>query len=60
MEANDTRIQLLRDTHTPLAFIDGYSSIAVNPFHFPPLSVRLDRKTVLMERRTDGEHQDQK
>lgn len=52
MEANVTRIELLRDTHQPLAFVEGYSNIAFNPLHFPPLSVRLERKTVLMERKT--------
>ncbi|KAM8740817.1 dol-P-Man:Man(7)GlcNAc(2)-PP-Dol alpha-1,6-mannosyltransferase [Acanthopagrus schlegelii] len=52
MEANATKIQLLQHTHQPLAFIEGYSNIAFNMHHFPPLSVRLDRKTVLMERKT--------
>lgn len=51
MEANVTKIKLLRDTHQPLAFTEGYSNIAFNPLHFPPLSVRLERKTVLMERK---------
>ncbi|XP_040885997.1 dol-P-Man:Man(7)GlcNAc(2)-PP-Dol alpha-1,6-mannosyltransferase [Toxotes jaculatrix] len=51
MEANVTKIQLLQDTHQPLAFIEGYSNIAFNMFHFPPVSVRLVRKTVLMERK---------
>ncbi|XP_056877841.1 dol-P-Man:Man(7)GlcNAc(2)-PP-Dol alpha-1,6-mannosyltransferase isoform X2 [Takifugu flavidus] len=51
MEANVTKIKLLRDTHQPLAFVEGYSNIAFNPLHFPPLSVRLERKTVLMERK---------
>ncbi|KAM6961622.1 dol-P-Man:Man(7)GlcNAc(2)-PP-Dol alpha-1,6-mannosyltransferase [Tautogolabrus adspersus] len=52
MEANVTKIKLLQDTHQPLAFIEGYSSIAFNLFHLPPVTVRLERKTVLMERRT--------
>lgn len=51
MEANVTKIKLLRDTHQPLAFTEGYGNIAFNPLHFPPLSVRLERKTVLMERK---------
>ncbi|XP_034719945.1 dol-P-Man:Man(7)GlcNAc(2)-PP-Dol alpha-1,6-mannosyltransferase [Etheostoma cragini] len=51
MEANVTKIQLLQDTHQPLAFIEGYSNIAFDAFHFPPVSVRLERKTVLMERK---------
>ncbi|XP_074482296.1 dol-P-Man:Man(7)GlcNAc(2)-PP-Dol alpha-1,6-mannosyltransferase [Sebastes fasciatus] len=50
MEANVTKIQLLQDTHRPLAFIEGYSNIAFNMFRFPPVSVQLERKTVLMER----------
>lgn len=53
MEANVTKIKLLRDTHQPLAFMEGYSNIAFNPLHFPPLSVRLETKTVLMERNTE-------
>ncbi|XP_031140774.1 dol-P-Man:Man(7)GlcNAc(2)-PP-Dol alpha-1,6-mannosyltransferase [Sander lucioperca] len=51
MEANVTKIQLLQDTHQPLAFIEGYSNIAFDAFHFPPVSVRLERKAVLMERK---------
>ncbi|KAM3859074.1 dol-P-Man:Man(7)GlcNAc(2)-PP-Dol alpha-1,6-mannosyltransferase [Diretmus argenteus] len=50
MEANVTKIRLLHHTHQPLAFIEGYNNIALNMFHFPPLSVRLERKTVLLER----------
>lgn len=53
MEADVTKIELLRDTHQPLAFMEGYSNIAFNPLHFPPLSVRLEKKTVLMERNTE-------
>ncbi|XP_044041275.1 dol-P-Man:Man(7)GlcNAc(2)-PP-Dol alpha-1,6-mannosyltransferase isoform X3 [Siniperca chuatsi] len=52
MEANVTKIKLLQDTHQPLAFVEGYSNIAFNLFQFPPVSVRLERKTVLMERGT--------
>ncbi|KAG7240667.1 hypothetical protein INR49_026556 [Caranx melampygus] len=55
MEANVTKIKLLQDTHQPLAFVEAYSSIAFNIFHFPPVSVRLERKTVLMERKTEKE-----
>ncbi|KAG8005699.1 Dol-P-Man:Man(7)GlcNAc(2)-PP-Dol alpha-1 [Nibea albiflora] len=57
MEANVTKIQLVKDTHQPLAFIEGYSNIAFNKFHFPPISVRLERKAVLMERKT-GQHKE--
>ncbi|XP_031721544.1 dol-P-Man:Man(7)GlcNAc(2)-PP-Dol alpha-1,6-mannosyltransferase [Anarrhichthys ocellatus] len=52
MEANVTKIQLLQDTHRPLAYVEGYSNIAFNVFHIPPVSVRLVRKAVLMERET--------
>lgn len=51
MEANVSKIQLLQDTHQPLAFIKGYRNIAFNMFHFPPVSVQLEKKTVLMERK---------
>uniref|UniRef100_A0A3Q0RFC7 Mannosyltransferase n=1 Tax=Amphilophus citrinellus TaxID=61819 RepID=A0A3Q0RFC7_AMPCI len=54
MEANVTKIQLVQDTHQPLAFIDGYSNIAFNVFHFPPVRVHLERKAVLMERLEAG------
>ncbi|XP_008280049.1 dol-P-Man:Man(7)GlcNAc(2)-PP-Dol alpha-1,6-mannosyltransferase [Stegastes partitus] len=54
MEANITKIQLLQDTHQPLAFIDGFRNIAFDLFHFPPVSVRLERKAVLMRRKTDA------
>ncbi|XP_070709886.1 dol-P-Man:Man(7)GlcNAc(2)-PP-Dol alpha-1,6-mannosyltransferase [Pempheris klunzingeri] len=59
MEANVTNIQLLQDTHQPLAFIEGYSNIAFDLFHFPPVRVRLERKTMLMERKTATERQKQ-
>ncbi|XP_074554149.1 dol-P-Man:Man(7)GlcNAc(2)-PP-Dol alpha-1,6-mannosyltransferase [Halichoeres trimaculatus] len=51
MEANITKIQLLQDSHQPLAFIEGYSHIALNLPHFPPISVRFEPKTVLMEKK---------
>nr|XP_057934420.1 dol-P-Man:Man(7)GlcNAc(2)-PP-Dol alpha-1,6-mannosyltransferase isoform X4 [Doryrhamphus excisus] len=49
MEVNATKILLLQDTHKPLTFIEGYSNIALNLFSFPPVSVRLERKSVLMQ-----------
>uniref|UniRef100_A0A3P9LLV4 Mannosyltransferase n=1 Tax=Oryzias latipes TaxID=8090 RepID=A0A3P9LLV4_ORYLA len=52
MEADDSRIQLLRNTHRPIAFIRGYHNIVVDTGRFPPASVQLERKTVLMERKT--------
>uniref|UniRef100_A0A669B4K7 Mannosyltransferase n=1 Tax=Oreochromis niloticus TaxID=8128 RepID=A0A669B4K7_ORENI len=51
MEANATKIELLQDTHQPLTFIEGYRNIAFSVFHFPPVRVHLERKTVLMERK---------
>lgn len=51
MEANATKVKLLRDSHQPLAFTEGYGSVAFDPLGFPPLSVRLERKAVLMERK---------
>ncbi|XP_029902193.1 dol-P-Man:Man(7)GlcNAc(2)-PP-Dol alpha-1,6-mannosyltransferase [Myripristis murdjan] len=57
MEANVTKIHLLRDTHQPLTFIEGYNNIAVDLSHFPPVSVRLERKAVLLERKTEPEQQ---
>uniref|UniRef100_A0A3B4A5P2 Mannosyltransferase n=1 Tax=Periophthalmus magnuspinnatus TaxID=409849 RepID=A0A3B4A5P2_9GOBI len=50
MEANVTKIQQLRGTHRPMAFIDGYSKIILNFFHVPPVYVLFQQKTVLMER----------
>ncbi|XP_041833248.1 dol-P-Man:Man(7)GlcNAc(2)-PP-Dol alpha-1,6-mannosyltransferase [Melanotaenia boesemani] len=53
MEANVTKMQQLQDTHRPLAFIEGYSNMAFSMAHFPPVTVRLERKAVLMERKID-------
>ncbi|KAM3588258.1 uncharacterized protein V6R79_024784 [Siganus canaliculatus] len=57
MEANVTKIQVLQDTHQPLAFVEGYNNIAFKPFQFPPVSVRLNRKTVLMQRKIAAKQQ---
>ncbi|XP_053271348.1 dol-P-Man:Man(7)GlcNAc(2)-PP-Dol alpha-1,6-mannosyltransferase [Pleuronectes platessa] len=57
MEADVTKIHQLQDTHQPLAFIEGYSNTAFNVFHFPPVSVRLKRKAVLMKRKTEARPQ---
>ncbi|XP_075867779.1 dol-P-Man:Man(7)GlcNAc(2)-PP-Dol alpha-1,6-mannosyltransferase-like [Nelusetta ayraudi] len=51
MEANVTKMELLKDSHHPLAFIEGYSTIVLNLSDFPPVTVRLRRKTVLLERK---------
>lgn len=50
MEANMTTIELLKESHQPLAFIEGYNTIVLNLSDFPPVTVRLRRKTVLLER----------
>ncbi|XP_030635680.1 dol-P-Man:Man(7)GlcNAc(2)-PP-Dol alpha-1,6-mannosyltransferase [Chanos chanos] len=50
MEANSTQIELLSDSHHPLTFIQGYQSLALHPLQFPPLSVKLNNKLVLLER----------
>lgn len=54
MEANVTKIQQLQATHKPMVFIDSYSKTALNFFHFPPVSVLLQQRTVLMEQTRDG------
>lgn len=51
MEANVTKLELLKDSHHPLAFIEGYNTIVLNLSNFPPVTVRLRRKTVLLERK---------
>ncbi|XP_068611459.1 dol-P-Man:Man(7)GlcNAc(2)-PP-Dol alpha-1,6-mannosyltransferase [Brachionichthys hirsutus] len=51
MEANVTKVHLLRDTHEPLAFVEGLNNIAFNMFQFPPVRVNLEAKTVLMQRK---------
>ncbi|XP_049617300.1 dol-P-Man:Man(7)GlcNAc(2)-PP-Dol alpha-1,6-mannosyltransferase [Syngnathus scovelli] len=50
MEANVTKMELLRHTHRPLVFIRGYDGIARHLFGVPPFSVMLANKTVLMQR----------
>lgn len=51
MEANVTKIELLKESHQPLAFIEGYNTIVLNLSVFPPVTVRLRRKAVLLERK---------
>ncbi|KAM4614773.1 dol-P-Man:Man(7)GlcNAc(2)-PP-Dol alpha-1,6-mannosyltransferase [Polymixia lowei] len=55
MEYNTTKILQLRDTHQPLAVIEGFDRITLNMFHFPPFSVQLEKKTVLLERMDEPE-----
>ncbi|XP_077450441.1 dol-P-Man:Man(7)GlcNAc(2)-PP-Dol alpha-1,6-mannosyltransferase [Stigmatopora argus] len=52
MEANATNVELLRDTHRPLAFVPGYDGLALQVFNFPPFRVGLASKVVLMQRTT--------
>uniref|UniRef100_A0A4W5NJU3 Mannosyltransferase n=1 Tax=Hucho hucho TaxID=62062 RepID=A0A4W5NJU3_9TELE len=56
MEANATQIALLKDSHVPLAFIQGYSNMMLNAFRFPFFSINLEDKLVLLERVPDPEH----
>uniref|UniRef100_A0A674DQ57 Mannosyltransferase n=1 Tax=Salmo trutta TaxID=8032 RepID=A0A674DQ57_SALTR len=53
MEANATHIALLKDSHVPLAFIQGYSNMTLNAFRFPFFSINLGDKQVLVP---DPEH----
>ncbi|XP_055762023.1 dol-P-Man:Man(7)GlcNAc(2)-PP-Dol alpha-1,6-mannosyltransferase isoform X2 [Salvelinus fontinalis] len=55
MEANATQIALLKDSHMPLAFIQGYSNMLLNAFRFPFFSINLGDKLVLLERVPDPE-----
>ncbi|KAM9704828.1 dol-P-Man:Man(7)GlcNAc(2)-PP-Dol alpha-1,6-mannosyltransferase isoform 1-T3 [Menidia menidia] len=50
MEANLTRVGLLEDSHRPLAFVQGYARLVFHPERFPPLSLLLEPRAVLMER----------
>lgn len=52
MEANDTKIQQLHNTHEPLVYIEGFNNIAFSKAHFPPVRVHLARKAVLMQSKT--------
>lgn len=56
MEANATQIALLKDSHMPLAFIQGYSNMLLNAFRFPFFSINLGDKLVLLERVPNPEH----
>ncbi|XP_048861941.1 dol-P-Man:Man(7)GlcNAc(2)-PP-Dol alpha-1,6-mannosyltransferase [Brienomyrus brachyistius] len=50
MEADKTRVVMLRDSHRPLAFVQGFSKLVFHVFQFPPFSVNLKDKVVLLER----------
>lgn len=49
MESDPTRVALLKDSHRPLTFIQGFSNLEVHPLHFPPLRLRLTDRLVLLE-----------
>ncbi|KAL2102264.1 hypothetical protein ACEWY4_001432 [Coilia grayii] len=49
MEANSTQIALFRDSHQPVTFIQGYHNIKFHFFNFPPFSIKLDNKLVILE-----------
>lgn len=52
LEANATKILLLKDSHKPLAFIPGYQSLTFKLSQFPPLRINLIKTLVLLERLT--------
>lgn len=49
MEANLTQIALLSDSHQPVTFIQGFKNLMFDFFSFPPFSIKLDNKLVLLE-----------
>ncbi|KAI2665250.1 Dol-P-Man:Man(7)GlcNAc(2)-PP-Dol alpha-1,6-mannosyltransferase [Labeo rohita] len=55
MEANATKIFLLKDSHKPLVFISGYQSLIFEMSQFPPLKIKLNNKLVLLERHSNNE-----
>lgn len=55
MEANTTLISLLSGSHKPLIYIQGYERLLISTSQFPPLSVRLTNKLVLLESLTHPE-----
>ncbi|XP_062852524.1 dol-P-Man:Man(7)GlcNAc(2)-PP-Dol alpha-1,6-mannosyltransferase [Trichomycterus rosablanca] len=50
MESNTTRISLLSSSHKPLLFIQGFKRRVLNITQFPPVSIKLEDKLVLLER----------
>ncbi|XP_073695046.1 dol-P-Man:Man(7)GlcNAc(2)-PP-Dol alpha-1,6-mannosyltransferase [Garra rufa] len=55
MEANATKILLLKDSHKPLAYVSGYQSLVFEMSQFPPLKIKLNNKLVLLERHSNIE-----
>uniref|UniRef100_A0A672NHX1 Mannosyltransferase n=1 Tax=Sinocyclocheilus grahami TaxID=75366 RepID=A0A672NHX1_SINGR len=55
MEANATKISLLKDSHKPLVFFSGYQNLVFEMFQFPPIKIKLNNKLVLLERHSNNE-----
>ncbi|XP_062374663.1 dol-P-Man:Man(7)GlcNAc(2)-PP-Dol alpha-1,6-mannosyltransferase [Sardina pilchardus] len=49
MEANSTQIALLKESHQPMTFIQGYNNVKFDFLSFPPFSVKMDNKLVLLQ-----------
>ncbi|KAJ8245483.1 hypothetical protein GJAV_G00271220 [Gymnothorax javanicus] len=49
MEADLNLVSQLKDSHRPLTFIQGFSKLEFHLLIFPPVSVRLSDKLVLLE-----------
>ncbi|XP_062339157.1 dol-P-Man:Man(7)GlcNAc(2)-PP-Dol alpha-1,6-mannosyltransferase [Osmerus eperlanus] len=50
MEVNSTKMAQLRDTHRAVSYTQGYSRTQLSLLQFPPVSIVLENKVVLMER----------
>ncbi|KAF4114469.1 hypothetical protein G5714_004692 [Onychostoma macrolepis] len=50
MEANATKILLLKDSHKPLVFFSGYQNLIYEMLQFPPIKIKLNNKLVLLEK----------
>ncbi|KAL1276029.1 hypothetical protein QQF64_035652 [Cirrhinus molitorella] len=55
MEANATKILLLKDSHKPLVFVSGYQSLVFEMSQFPPFKIKLNNKLVLLARHLNNE-----
>uniref|UniRef100_A0A3B1JC63 Mannosyltransferase n=1 Tax=Astyanax mexicanus TaxID=7994 RepID=A0A3B1JC63_ASTMX len=56
MEANPDQISLLSGSHRAVLFVQGYEGMTVNVSLFPPLSIKLNNKLVLLERLPRSPH----
>ena len=50
MEVNSTKMAQLRHTHRAVSYTQGYSRTQLSLLQFPPVSIMLENKVVLMER----------